>query len=251
MFKKLFIYAISISCIALSQEAAIAGRCDSRPNSTEVSKSRLQSIGSSGVLRETTLELGFQRFSLDTRPLVSTPNNNRLFRSTQREAKTQNYASGPIKHVQPDGVGSYLFVTAGAAGNPPSTTTYEDSSFYEAKAVQRTYLPPSYSQHQVTGLIDALRNETSAGKANKVPPILFMTTSDVPNVSVSTRLIATASKVAVRHSVLCEDNTKKAQKIKNFLFMSPEIPQNPEVYILNFTIPLNGNGSGRYGSILQ
>lgn len=136
------------------------------------------------------------------------PLNHRSIRSHERERRTHSHKPHPIKHVKPDGLAEYIFKKA--INRPPyvDTTYYPQNIFLEAKAVGKTHLPPSYQHRQIAGFIDTLRHEIAAEKDDKVPPITFMTTSNVPHISFHTRLMATNHDVIVNHSVLFEKKSR-------------------------------------------
>jgi hypothetical protein len=167
-----------------------------------VSKAQLNAIAANlGIVGENAVEKAFEKFSLGTIqgvPLNPIPENRTPFPSIAREAAT----GGRFKNVVPDGVLPLIVVKS-----PIEIRQYQNSVFYEAKAVTNDSLPPSAGSdpYQILGFIDALRRSTPAGQANDgVPAIVFMTTNDVVPLSWDTRLIAYGAGVSILHSIVCK-----------------------------------------------
>ena len=119
---------------------------------TLLTKNRLNQIAASEGIPDTQVELTFEKFVLGTFiPNKPIPKNTKFFSAPLRKQKTN------ISNVVPDGVEPLEIKILSA----PSRT-YQDSVFYESKATKRTFLPPSYSQYQILGFIDALSRTPAA-----------------------------------------------------------------------------------------
>lgn len=166
----------------------------------------------------------YENFALATiRPGTPIPGNLRLFPSPARAAAT----GGASRNVQPDGVLPLVFVNFPAG----PTETYPDSVFYEVKALKGDLLPPSYQQYQILGFIDALSN-SPAKTAGKIPAIIFLTSAHIRQISNATVREATFRGVAVWHAIGCE-----IPGSFNQLQLGEASLRNPQVYILQLTIP--------------
>ncbi len=145
----------------------------------------------------------FESFALSTIsgiPLFPIQPNSTPYASRAREAAT----NGDFRNVVPDGVLPLIVIRS-----PFDIRQYDNSVFYEAKAVSNSSLSPSEGSgpYQILGLIDAARRSTPAGQVpddEEVPAVVFLTTSDVVPLSVDTRLIAYAAGVGLLHSIVCE-----------------------------------------------
>jgi hypothetical protein len=193
------------------------------PSQIALTKARLDAIAVDQGIPIGQAPLAFQNFALATiRPGTLIPENKRKFASPEREAKT----GGKLKNVVPDGVLSLVF-------NPPffPPEVYEDSVFYEVKALSGGLLPPSYDEYQILGFLDAL-SRSDAGVAGSVPAIIFLTTADVRQISAATVAEATFKNVGVWHSIGCEIPGNL-----NNLQLGQASLRNPEVYIFRLTFP--------------
>lgn len=205
-------------------------------NSTQspLTKPDLDQIAISKGIDLTKVGLAFEAFALKTiRPGLPIPQNREPFPSQERADKVG------IPNVVPDGVLPLVVARIGGGG------IYADSVFYEAKAVKSTLLPPSYSQYQILGFLDAL-NKSDARAAGEIPAIIFMTTSDISRISNRTRVAASFRRVGVWHTIACRVIVPPVGT--NNLQLGKAENSNPEVYFLGLTIP-RAIGPGSRGTI--
>jgi hypothetical protein len=120
----------------------------------------------------------YENFALATiRPGTPIPENTRRFFSDARKRETNN----KYQNVVPDGVLPLVFVNFPAG----PTETYANSVFYQVKALSGGLLPPSYSDYQILGFIDAL-GDSPAKTAGRIPAIIFITSADIRDISFAT-----------------------------------------------------------------
>lgn len=205
------------------------------PSHTAATKARLDQLANSQGIPINQVGRAFQNFALATIRLgTPIPENFRLFPSPARAAAT----GGAIRNVEPDGVLPLVFVNVPVG----PTETYADSVFYEVKALKGGLLPPSYQDYQILGFIDALGN-SPAKTAGKIPAIIFLTSADIRQISNTTVREATFRGVAVWHAIGCE-----IPGSFNQLQLGEASLRNPQVYILQLTIP-EAIGPGIPGSL--
>jgi hypothetical protein len=186
----------------------------------------------------------FQNFALGTidpaRGII--PENTTPYYSPLREEKTKN----KYRNVIPDGVVelTYVDLTTGV------TKLIPEGVFYEVKAVsgKNSSLAPGTEEWQIGGIVDAL-SESDAAKTSgaAVPAVIFLTTSDV-RIGNKLRLQAFFNFIALWHSMACEIPPFDNNPPENYLQLGELDPVNPEVYILQLTIPKTP-GSGRPGKL--
>lgn len=197
--------------------AAQAQSCGGR-RQLPVTKAKLVQIASRvGIVDN--VELAFQNFALNTiRPGNPIPENTKPFYSGEREIATD----GVHRFVEPDGV---LPLTVQLIPFGPEQT-YVESVFYEVKAVgPGEHLPPSYSEYQILGFLDAL-DQSPAAQAGEDPAIIFLTTSDVMPLSFDTHLEANYKGIGLLHAIVCEP----VINLNNILQLGPAKLVNPEIY---------------------
>jgi len=205
------------------------------PSQTALTKARLDEIAVNQSIPVEQAPLAFQNFALATiRPGTPIPENKHKFASPEREAKT----GGKLKNVVPDGV-LPLVIQNLPLGSP---LIYDESVFYEVKALSGGLLPPSYDDYQILGFLDAL-SRSDAADAGRIPAIIFLTTADVREISTKTRFEASTKRVGVWHAIGCE-----VLGSFNNLQLGQASLRNPEVYILNLTLP-ESIGSGMPGRL--
>ncbi len=204
---------------------------------TPLTKARLDAIGAAQGIASAQIPLRFEDFARNTiRPGQPIPKNNNKYPSPERQARVG------IANVVPDGVLPLVVI---APPSPPAR--YEESVFYEVKAVKNTYLPPSYEQHQIRGFLDAL-SRSNAARAEEVPAIIFLTTADINKISARTSFIATTKGVSVWHAIACEIPSAPSS---NNLQLGTAVLTNPLVYVgklaggkLRIPGPIGPGGSG-------
>lgn len=205
------------------------------PSHTAATKARLDQLANSQGIPINQVGRAFQNFALATiRPGTPIPENFRLFPSPARAAAT----GGAIQNVVPDGVLPLVFVNFPAG----PTETYANSVFYEVKALSGGLLPPSYSDYQILGFIDALGN-SPAKTAGRIPAIIFLTSADIKQISNATVAEASLRGVAVWHAIGCE-----IPGSFNQLQLGEASLRNPQVYIFQLTLP-EGIGPGIPGRL--
>ncbi|MEG3938769.1 hypothetical protein QT995_11480 [Microcoleus sp. S36b_A3] len=166
----------------------------------------------------------YENFALATiRPGTPIPENTRRFFSDARKRQTKD----KYQNVVPDGVLPLVFVNFPAG----PTETYANSVFYEVKALSGGLLPPSYSDYQILGFIDAL-GDSSAKTAGRIPAIIFLTSADIKQISNATVAEASLRSVAVWHAIGCE-----IPGSFNQLQLGEASLRNPVVYFLQLTLP--------------
>lgn len=176
--------------------------------------------------------MSFQDFALNTlkpnRPIIE---NKKLYNSPARQALEG------IPIVQPDGVIDLSVILI----PNPLPQPYPESVFYESKAVADSKLPPSYERSQILGLIDALAGSRAA-IAGENPALVFVTTSDVDEISMDTTTLAARKHIGVFHAIACElkDNSGRLRMGKAEL-------TNPAAYINPGRIPTGAGGPGSVG----
>ncbi|AFY89580.1 hypothetical protein [Chroococcidiopsis thermalis] len=194
------------------------------PSQTALTKARLDEIAVDQGIPVGRAPIAFQNFALATiRPGTPIPENTDKFESPQRRDKT----NGKLENVVPDGV-LPLVIQNLPLGSP---LTYDESVFYEVKALSGGLLPPSYDDYQILGFLDAL-SRSDAADAGRIPAIIFLTTADVKQISLRTTLEASTKRVGVWHAIGCE-----VPGSFNNLQLGQASLRNPEVYILNLTLP--------------
>lgn len=195
------------------------------PSHTAATKARLDQIAQSQNIDMGDVGKAYENFALATiRPGTPIPENTRRFFSQRRKHETNR----ELENVVPDGVLPLVFVNFPAG----PTETYADSVFYEVKALKGGLLPPSYSKYQILGFIDALGSNSPAKTAGKIPAIIFITSADIKQISNATVAEASLRGVAVWHAIGCE-----IPGSFNQLQLGEASLRNPQVYILQLTIP--------------
>lgn len=108
---------------------------------------------------------------------------------------------------------------------------YNNSIFYEVKALSGGLLPPSYEDYQILGFLDAL-SSSDAADVGRISAIICLTTTDVREISTKIRFEASVRRVGVWHSIACEI----PGSFNNLQLVQASL-SNPEIYILNLTFP--------------
>ncbi|MEG5031815.1 hypothetical protein [Microcoleus sp. AT3-D2] len=194
------------------------------PSHTPATKARLDQLADSQNIDMGDVGKAYENFALATiRPGTPIPENTMRFFSSARKRETKD----KYQNVVPDGVLPLVFVNFPAG----PTETYPDSVFYEVKALSGGLLPPSYSDYQILGFIDALGN-SPAKTAGKIPAIIFITSADIKQISFATIREASFRGVGVWHAIGCE-----IPGSFNQLQLGQASLKNPEVYFLQLTIP--------------
>lgn len=197
-----------------------------------VDKERLNAIAASvGIVNSdgiSRVENTFEAFALGTisglpfTPVQPNKDPEQKFPSPARDRIT----NGKYKNVIPDGLLPLVVYRS-----PIDIRTYPNSVFYEVKAVKDDHLAPSGGSgpYQILGFIDAARRSTDAGKLGEIPAVVFLTTSDVVQLSFDTRTIAYAAGVAILHSIPCESRISGAAS--GNLQLGPAEVLTREVYL--------------------
>jgi hypothetical protein len=224
--------SFGISCVfALSFSLpanAVKPQCANPSNEIPLTKTRLNQIAA-GASLSTTPEIAFERFTLRTiRPGNPVSPNNRNFRSPARDALEG------IPNVEPDGVATLTVVVL----PNPIPQNYNDSVFYESKAVADSKLPPGYEKSQILGFLDALGNSPAA-RAGENPAIIFLTTADVDELSPDTVALGSRRRIGVFHSIACE-----LKNSPGMIRMGKAELTNPLAYLNTSRIPTGYGGPG-------
>ncbi|MEG4866413.1 MULTISPECIES: hypothetical protein [unclassified Microcoleus] len=205
------------------------------PSHRAATKARLDQIADSQGIEMGDVGKAYENFALATIRLgTPIPENTRRFFSDARKRQTKD----KYQNVVPDGVLPLVFVNFPAG----PTETYPDSVFYEVKALSGGLLPPSYSDYQILGFIDAL-GDSSAKTAGRIPAIIFLTSADIKQISNATVAEAIFRGVAVWHAIGCE-----IPGSFNQLQLGAASLKNPVVYFLQLTLP-EGIGPGIPGRL--
>jgi hypothetical protein len=216
---------------------------DSSTTRTALSKDRLVQIATREPLNSsplgTTTELAFENFVLRTfrRPPSGglpggvIPRNTKRYPSPVRDSLT----GGRFTNVVPDGVTPLVIRIFPVGGG-----TFNESVYYEVKAVSNTKLEPSYENSQIIGFLDAL-NGSDAKIRGENPAIVFITTSNVIPLSPQTITAATRQNIGVFHSIACE--TSRTKNGVPQLTTSNAVNLNPVVYILRGLAPGDYGGN--------
>lgn len=228
-FTASFGFTCVLALLFSSPANAVKPQCADPKNETPLTAARLQQIAARTPLSTPSAAIAFERFALRTiRPGNPIRPNSISFNSPARDAVED------IPNVVPDGAIALNVIVI----PNPFPRTYENSVFYEAKAVANTKLPPSYENSQILGLLDALGG-SDAAIAGENPAIIFMTTSNVDEISPDTTILAARRRIGVFHAIACE--------LKNnpgMLRMGKAELTNPTAYINPGRIPTGAGGPG-------
>ncbi|NJO48359.1 MAG: hypothetical protein HC840_01440 [Leptolyngbyaceae cyanobacterium RM2_2_4] len=174
----------SLGCLALILGTASAGLAQSCPGFIDVplTKNRLNQIAAINGIPFNQIGKAFENFALATiDPNAPIPSNTKRFPSTERGAATD----GEFQNVIPDGI---FPLTVKQPGAPD--LIFNESVFYEAKALQPQSITPEYpvnpndedgdtGRYQILGFLDALRNSPAGQGGTGIPALIFLTTSGV------------------------------------------------------------------------
>jgi hypothetical protein len=148
------------------------------------------------------------------------------------ERKAANSKNGGLPAaVIPDYVTDLKVVIDGSGA-----FTFPMSFFGEVKAVAG-YLPPSYSQYQILGLVDVARLSAAGASTlpNHPPPELVFTTTGNTKMSVLTLGLANSWGVAIWQQIVYEDPVTPDDPNPD-LCIDRAIPQNEGVYPPGVTV---------------
>ncbi|MBW4622509.1 MAG: translationally-controlled tumor protein [Cyanosarcina radialis HA8281-LM2] len=175
----------------------------------------------------------FQDFALGTiDPNRVIPENTIRYYSKLRDENT----NGKKKNVAPDAVVPLIYkdILTG------QEKEYPEGVFYEVKALgaaTKVSITPRSDEWQIGGEVQVLSDSDAAKMwGNGVPALIFLTTSDV-KISPKLRIQATLDYVALWHGIACEIPTFGGNAPDNYLQLGRADLNNPEVYVLDLTIP--------------
>jgi hypothetical protein len=154
--------------------------------------------------------------------------------SQERDAATK----GEYKGIVPDSISNLFY------SRPSGVQIFNESVFYEIKALKQSTLPPSTSTHQITGYLDVVRRAPSA-QAGVPPALIFLTTGDVKGVGFKTRLRATSRRIWLEHAIACEVPNSGSPPL---IQLGPVLIQNPELVILTGVLYVQ-SGPGTPGNL--